>query len=35
LPRRRIIGDLSDVAKVALELDLPPIAADNGAEATP
>ena len=35
LPRRRIIGDLSDGAKVALELDLPSLTAENGTEATP
>jgi circadian clock protein KaiB len=35
LPRRRIIGDLSDVAAVVLKLDLPPVAADAEAEATP
>ena len=33
LPRRRIIGDLSDVAAVVLKLDLPPVAADTEAEA--
>ncbi len=35
LPRRRIIGDLSDVATVMLRLDLPPVAADAEAEARP
>jgi circadian clock protein KaiB len=35
LPRRRIIGDLSDVATVVLKLDLPPVAADTEAEARP
>jgi circadian clock protein KaiB len=28
LPRRRLIGDLSDEAKVVLELDLPPASGD-------
>lgn len=35
LPPRRIIGDLSDIAKVALELDLPPAVVDGPAEAKP
>lgn len=35
LPRRRIIGDLSDVATVMLKLDLLPIPADAEAEARP
>ena len=35
LPRRRIIGDLSDVATVMLKLDLSPAAADAEAEARP
>lgn len=35
LPRRRVIGDLSDLVKVALELDLPPVVADGAAETGP
>ena len=35
LPRRRIIGDLSDVNTVMQKLDLSPAAADAGAEARP
>jgi circadian clock protein KaiB len=35
LPRRRIIGDLSDVEQVMLKLDLPPSAAAAETEARP
>jgi circadian clock protein KaiB len=35
LPRRRIIGDLSDERRVVLELDLPSIATDTEAESAP
>ena len=35
LPRRRVIGDLSDEAKVVLELDLPPVALDTALDTAP
>jgi circadian clock protein KaiB len=35
LPRRRVIGDLSDERRVVLELDLPSITTDTEAELAP